>query len=304
MGPDDSNFPEEIPAIPEAGQLVPDPSPPQPTAAAPGDEMASEPEAWNEVDRATVQPDPGEAAAHPDLGAEPPPPTPAPAESAPESAPESANWVEAELPYQPKPLSTLDELLIGLAEGVSLWRRGLRWLRSQLPVAWRSQLSDQLLTAILLGFGVVLLVVTHPLDGRVTSASGVASPNPVAEVAAPLEPTLELEPTPTLEESLITDLQTQLSGMSRSYSVGLIDAVEVNLPHQALTIHLGESWYGLLATQQDSIAQAIYRQAQDLGLERLSLQDPQGLVVARSPVVGSTVVVLQRRPSGTDLTPV
>jgi len=180
----------------------------------------------------------------------------------------------------------------------------LRWLRSQLPVAWRSQLSDQLLTAILLGFGVVLLVVTHPLDGRVTSASGAASPNPVAEVAAPLEPTLELEPTPTLEESLITDLQTQLSGMSRSYSVGLIDAVEVNLPHQALTIHLGESWYGLLATQQDSIAQAIYRQAQDLGLERLSLQDPQGLVVARSPVVGSTVVVLQRRPSGTDLTPV
>lgn len=297
MGPDDSNFPEEIPAIPEAGQLVPDPSPPQPTAAAPGDEMASEPEAWNEVDRATVQPDPGEAAAHPDLGAEPPPPTPAPAEP----APESANWVEAELPYQPKPLSTLDELLIGLAEGVSLWRRGLRWLRSQLPVAWRSQLSDQLLTAILLGFGVVLLVITH---GPATPPPKAASPNPVAEVAAPLEPTLELESTPTLEESLITDLQTQLSGMSRSYSVGLIDAVEVNLPHQALTIHLGESWYGLLATQQDSIAQAIYRQAQDLGLERLSLQDPQGLVVARSPVVGSTVVVLQRRRSGTDLTPV
>lgn len=300
MGPDDSNFPEEIPAIPEAGQLVPDPSPPQPTAAAPGDDIATEPEVWEELDRATVKPDPGEAVAHPDLGAEPPPPNPAPADQ----APESPNWVEAELPYQPKPLSTLDELLIALAEGVSLWRRGLRWLRSQLPVAWRSQLSDQLLTAILLGFGVVLLVITH---GPATPPLKAASPNPVGEVV--VEPTLELEPalevpsTPTPEQSLIADLETQLSGITRSYSVGLVDAVEVNLPHQALTIHLGESWYGLLATQQDSIAQAIYRQAQDLGLERLSLQDPEGLVVGRSPVVGSTVVVLQRRRSGTDLTP-
>jgi hypothetical protein len=123
-------------------------------------------------------------------------------------------------------------------------------------------------------------------------------------VAAVAEPALEVPPTPTPEQSLIADLETQLSGITRSYSVGLIDAVEVNLPHQALTIHLGENWYGLLATQQDSIAQAIYRQAQDLGLERLSLQDPEGLVVARSPVVGSTVVVLQRRRPGTDLPPV
>jgi len=294
MGADNSNFPEEIPAIPEAGQSVPDPSPPQPTAAVPGDDTVPELQAWNELGRAIAQPDPGEAAAHPEFEAEPPPPNPVAADQ----ASESANWVEAEPPYHPKPLSTLDELLIALAEAVALWRRGSRWLRSQLPAAWRSQLSDQLLTAILLGFGVVLLVITRP---SATPPLSVVSPSPVAAVA---EPALEVPPTPTPEQSLIADLETQLSGITRSYSVGLIDAVEVNLTHQALTIHLGESWYGLLATQQDSIAQAIYRQAQDLGLERLSLQDPEGLVVARSPVVGSTVVVLQRRRPGTDLPPV
>ncbi len=286
-----------MPAIPEACQSVSNPSPPQPTAAVPGDDTVPELEAWNELGRAIAQPDSGEAAAHPEFEAEPPSPNPVAADQ----AAESGNWVEAEPPYHPKPLSALDELLIALAEAVALWRRGLRWLRSQLPAAWRSQLSDQLLTAILLGFGVVLLVITRP---SATPPLSVVSPNSVVEPALELDPALEVPPTPTPEQSLIADLETQLSGITRSYSVGLIDAVEVNLPHQALTIHLGESWYGLLATQQDSIAQAIYRQAQELGLERLSLQDPEGLVVARSPVVGSTVVVLQRRRPGTDLPPV
>lgn len=289
MGPDDSNFPEEIPAIPAAGPSAPDLSPPQPTEAA----MAPDPEVWSEPDGAATPTEPSP----PDLRAEP---AAAPADQT--SA--SANWIEADIPYRPKPLTILDEFLIALAEAVALWRRWLRWLRSQLPAAWRRQLSDPLLTAILLGFGVLLVVIlNHPGD-QATPPLSQPPPSPEGEVAAVVEPSLEGPAPPTPEASLIADLETQLSGITRSYSVGLIDAVEVNLPHQTLTIHLGESWYGLLAPQQDSMAQAIYQQAQDLGLNRLTLQDPEGLVVARSPVVGPTVVVLQRRRPGPDPAPV
>lgn len=289
MGPDDSNFPEEIPAIPEAGQASPGPLRP-PT---PGEDRAPEPEMGRDSPRAMAQPDPG-AAARPDQPAPPPPRLADP-------PPEAANWVEAEPPYQPQPLNTLDEILIVLAEGVARWRRGLRWVRSQLPAGWRAQLSDPVLTAILLGLGVVLLVTTHPLGSRSSPAQVPPPPAPVGEVIAVGEPAAIATPPPSPEASLIADLEAQLSPITRRYTAGLIDAVEVNLPSHSLTIHLGESWYGLLAPQQDSIAQEIYDQARGLGLDRLTLEDPAQLMVARSPVVGSTMVVLQRRRPSPDV---
>ena len=294
MGPDDFNFPEDIPAIPEAGQSAPATPPSPPTEVASGGAMAPDPEVSSPSDGVATSPAPAEPL--PQLGPE----VGLSADLLDQDS-ESANWVEAEIPYRPKPLTIFDELLIALAEAVVLWRRWLRWLRSQLPAPWRRQLSDPLLTAILLGFGVVLLVLINQPGSRATPPLSAASP--VGEVAAVVEPTVVVPAPPTPEENLITDLETQLSGITRSYSVGLIDAVEVNLPHQTLTIHLGESWYGLLTPQQDSIAQDIYRQAQALGLDRLTLQDPEGLVVARSPVVGPTMVVLQRRRPGSDLPP-
>ena len=294
MGPEDSNFPEEIPAIPGAGPSDPGASPAPPAQAPPGDPA---PEVWSDADGVAMAPDSAEPSPALDLGAE----LAATTKPASESAPESANWVEAEIPYRPKPLTVVDELLIALAEAVALGRRWLRWLRSQLPAPWRPYLPDPLLTAILLGFGVLLVVVLSHLGGEATPPLVQPRPSPGEAVVAVAEPAPEVPASPTPEQGLIADLETQLGGITRSYTVGLIDGVEVNLPHRTLTIHLGESWYGLLAPQQDNIAQAIYRQALDLGLDRLTLQDPTGLVVARSPVVGSTMVVLQRRRPNPDL---
>lgn len=298
MGPEDSNFPREIPAIPAAGGQIPGGSPPQPPEDSPDEARGSTPEVWSEVDRGTPRSEDRLQAAS---EAEPSPAAPIPTDR----AQASANWVEAELPYHPKPLSTLDEILIVLTEGVTLWRGWLRWLRSQLPAPWRGALSDQLLTAILLGFGVLLLAVANPFGGRSTPPLSRPTPSPVGPVAAVVGPNPAVDqPPPTPEASLMADLETQLSPITRSYGVDLIDAVEVNLPRQTLTIHLGESWYGLQPSQQDRIAQDIYRQAQDLHLDRLALQDPEERVVARSPVVGTTMVVLQRRRPGVDLPPV
>ena len=60
---------------------------------------------------------------------------------------------------------------------------------------------------------------------------------------------------------------------------------------------MAETWYGLLTAQQDEIAQDIYTQAQELRFGTLQLLDPNGVVVARNPVVGPTMVVLHRQRS-------
>lgn len=43
------------------------------------------------------------------------------------------DWGEAEVPYQPKELGIIDQILLVLADGAVIWRKGLRWVRSQLP---------------------------------------------------------------------------------------------------------------------------------------------------------------------------
>ena len=106
-----------------------------------------------------------------------------------------------------------------------------------------------------------------------------------------------LHPTPTPEQSLIADIQDKVSSISRSFAAGLIQSVEVNLPENRLIVNLGENWYGLLNEQQDDISQSIFEQVQQLDFKTLQLRDPEGVVVARNPVVGNNMVILHRSRS-------
>ncbi len=226
-------------------------------------------------------------------------------------------WTDTDIPYQPKQLGVVDQLLLLLADGFTQWKRFLRWGRSQLPPNLQRQLSDDLLTAIALGLLVLLLALWNPLGlGRSTrtaadheslprltaqapdaeDAMAIAEGQPAtAAPALPSEEPRALDPTP--EEGLIADIQTRVSAISRSYGAGLVQSVEVNLTGNTLGINLAEAWYGLLTAQQDEIAQDIYNQAQGLHFGTLQLRDPNGVVVARNPVVGTTMVVLHRQRS-------
>lgn len=224
-------------------------------------------------------------------------------------APAEDVWADTGIPYQPKELGVVDQLLLLLAEGATLWKKGLRWVRSQLPPDLQRQLSDGMLTAIALGLLMLLLALWNPLGARrgepviaseprpqITAADPdvddlFAAPVPTAEppVSAPAP---VIEPTP--EQSLITDIQNRVSSISRSYGAGLIQSVEVNLPENTLGVNVAETWYGLLTSQQNDVAQDIYAQAQGLKFGTLQLRDPEGVVVARNPVVGPNMVILRR----------
>jgi hypothetical protein len=229
------------------------------------------------------------------------------------------DWGQSEVPYQPKELGILDQLLLLLADGAAVWRKGLRWVRSQLPPTWQRRLSDEVMTAIALGLLVLFLALWNPLgSGKSTSPVAETPGSPSAELAEknaseaalPENETPELAPAPgisnlpetTPEQSVIADIQEKVSDISRAYAAGLIQSVEVNLPQNQLMVNLGENWYGLLDEQQDEVAQSIFEQVQQLDFKTLQLKDPDGVVVARNPVVGNAMVILHRsRSSEADL---
>lgn len=234
------------------------------------------------------------------------------------------DWEPSEVPYQPKQLGIIDQLMILLADGATMWRKVLRQVRTWLPRTWQRNLSDELMTAIALGILILWLVLWNPLGGRNTASrvvveepnvsgpalssegnqagtsASLAGEGGASAPAITAEPPAEaLEPSP--EQTLIADIQERVSKISRSYAVGLIQSVEVNLPQQVLAVNVSNDWYGLGAESQDRIAQDIYTQSEGLTFATLQLRDPDGVVVARNPVVGPTMVILKRhRPAEGD----
>jgi len=226
------------------------------------------------------------------------------------------DWVEEEVPYQPKELGVIDQFLLLLADGATTWRKFLRWVRSLLPPDLQRQLPDELLTALLLGLLMLFLALWNPLGRKAASPVLVVDDKPaIAEVqvnqpdANPIadEVPASVPPSPGLEPSLVEELepeqtriaeiQAQVSRISRAYATGLIQSVEVNLPENSLIVNIGENWYGLVKTQQDVVAQELYERAKELEFGTLKLRDPEGMVVARNPVVGPEAVVLKRSRS-------
>ena len=285
-----------------------------PAAPAPGSTNRTappDPQPWPDRDRQNSadrsSPSPGQTKPASPPRRQPP----RPARSPRSISPAEDVWSDTDMPYQPKQLGAVDQLLLLLAEVATGWKKVLRWVRSQLPPDLQRRLSDGVLTAISLGLLMLLLALWNPLgsgggeraDSEPLPSITTVEPTPTGPLADPTaEPSSQpvapeapaAAPEPTAEQSLIADIQDRVSRISRSYGAGLVQSVEVNLPKNTLGINVAEAWYGLLTNQQNEVAQDIYSQAQGLNFGNLQLRDPEGVVVARNPVVGPNMIVLRR----------
>ncbi len=131
-------------------------------------------------------------------------------------------------------------------------------------------------------------------------ASGQPEPTVPDSAAPELAPAIEIAPSPapielTPEQSLIAALQTEIAAVTRDYADGLIQSIQANFSGSQLTVNIASNWYALEPFQQDKLADSVLRRSQELDFNRLSIIDSQGVLVARSPVVGSNMVVLKRK---------
>ncbi len=105
--------------------------------------------------------------------------------------------------------------------------------------------------------------------------------------------TIEPELTFTPEQTLIAALQTKIAKISQDYSPDIVNSIKVDLPQSSLLVKVTDNWYELNESGQSKIANEILERSRKLQFNKLELQDPTGTLVARNPVIGNQIIILE-----------
>ena len=124
----------------------------------------------------------------------------------------------------------------------------------------------------------------------------IAQPEPIAQPPSP-PPKLERSP----EQTLIADIQDAASEIATRYGdAALVESIRADFRNSRLIVTVpSELWYALDDRTQDRFAADLLQRSRRLDFSKLELQDAQGQLLARSPVVGDRVVIFQRSADST-----
>ena len=211
-----------------------------------------------------------------------------------------------ELVSKPTKANLLDRLLPSFRSLQGFWDTVLAKVRSLLPGAWNQKWSDWGLTSAIAGIVVLILLTTVVLLPKTPAQVAKAPPNTIdapPELKAPEPPQpVEVAPPPmpelpelTPEQGLIAAIQNQVAEVTERYGNGLIQSIEANFPGSRLVVKVSDGWYNLKPAQQDKLADEVLRRSNELDFSKLEITDPEGTLLARSPVVGSNMVILKRQ---------
>lgn len=172
-----------------------------------------------------------------------------------------------------------------------------------------SPLLATILLLVVLGGGIYFYNLNRANLTQVAQAPIELSPQEPVEqvepnqVKEPEPPVIAQEEEETIaqQEVALTPEQTFLAGIKQSISSynnqlhdELIASVKVDFERSFLQVKLEPLWYELSDVQQDRLADDIWRHAKDMAFAKIELADGDGTILARSPVVGKDMVILQR----------
>jgi hypothetical protein len=135
------------------------------------------------------------------------------------------------------------------------------------------------------------------------------TPEPTPTPTPTLEPTPEPTPTPTPtptpkpiinltpEQTLIAAIENQVAEISDRFASGLIESIQANFRTSNLTVKINDDWYTLAESQQNKLAAEILQRSQELDFTHLEIVDSQDRLIARNPVVGNEMIILNRQTS-------
>ena len=104
-----------------------------------------------------------------------------------------------------------------------------------------------------------------------------------------IEPELNFTP----EQTLIAAVASKAASSIADYPPELIDSVEVDLPQNNVKVRVSDEWYALDESRQTKIAEKMLAKSRQLSFSKLELEDRSGTLVARNPVVGNKIIILQ-----------
>ncbi|WP_293354802.1 MULTISPECIES: hypothetical protein [unclassified Microcoleus] len=219
-----------------------------------------------------------------------------------------------------------------LAKVGVLWQSIVRLVRSLLPASANAKLSDPILNASLAAILIVAIGLTvnsfsakppqkvakapipaaqlsptfddfvAPPTAKSPEAIANSEPTPakfkskLPDLAAPKKPEpVEIIPPPlTPEQSLIAAIQTQVAEITNRLGGGLVKSVDADFSIGLLTVQVAEDWYKLSDVEQNQLARQMWKEANSLDFSKLQIANLEGKLIARSPVVGSEMIILER----------
>ncbi|WP_354635662.1 hypothetical protein [Planktothricoides raciborskii] len=98
----------------------------------------------------------------------------------------------------------------------------------------------------------------------------------------------------TPEQILIASIENQVNQLTREYSQDLIKSINPDFKRSFLQVQLNDIWYNLTTSQQDKFASKLLAEVKGLDFSILEIRDGAENLVARSPVVGSQMIILRR----------
>ncbi|AFY84229.1 hypothetical protein [Oscillatoria acuminata] len=207
-------------------------------------------------------------------------------------------------------------------------------IRALLPTALNQTLSDWGLTgAIALIVVVITWTTTSVLFPKPAEVAQVPFPTssevsemppaefpPVSEVptTAPEFPSVKKEPPPiispketnrpkkappvvekppaplTPEQTLIAAIQSQVAQVTEDADIP-IASIQANFGASQLLVRISDEWYNITAARQDKLASQIFERGKELDFRTVEIADSQGNLLARSPVVGSRMIIVKRQ---------
>jgi hypothetical protein len=105
--------------------------------------------------------------------------------------------------------------------------------------------------------------------------------------------TIEPELTFTPEQTLVAALQGKIADLINKDEADIVNVIKVDLPTSSLVVEMKDNWYELNESRQNKLANEILQRSRKLNFSKLELQDSQGTLVARNPVVGDQIIILQ-----------
>jgi hypothetical protein len=215
-----------------------------------------------------------------------------------------------------------------------LWLSIVRLVRSLLPPSTNQKLSDPILNAAIAAILIVAVGLTLnsfspkppekvakvPLpaaqqspptfddflaSGTPNSPEAIVPSAPIStkfksklpDLVAPEKPEpVEIIPPPPLtpEQSLIAAIQNQVADITNRLGGGLVESVQANFSSSILTVKVAEDWYKLSQVEQNQLATKMWKEANSLDFSKLEIANREGKLIARSPVVGSEMIILER----------
>lgn len=146
----------------------------------------------------------------------------------------------------------------------------------------------------------------EPIPEPTPEPTSEPTPEPTPEPIPETTPTPEPEPEPvqlTPEQALIAAIEQQLAEITvitvqtkedENIAINLIKSIQANFRTSDLTITISDNWYTLEPSQQQQLAADILKRSQELDFTHLQLVDAENKLIARSPVVGSEMIIFSK----------